>query len=461
MTGASGTIKEFDKYQEILADSPYTGFVYEASGNHELRGGKPKKNLKIFAEATGLNCTPSEAEKAKPYYYVEEPNSGDLFIFMALEYQYSPEKGDEFSDAQLEWLENLLAEHYGRNRNIFIMQHALIEGYGAGDAPDNYYTVPLFTEYESTVRFREIIQNYPEIVWISGHTHIAFKYGFNFSNMNDTSCYMIHDSSVCCPTFLNKTSHKLSYIACEGEEYKDCTEGYYVQVFDGCSIFNGENLYHDKIYPASTYIIDGCRKTKGSYTPAEKPAEKSVFADSDTIALYAEQALTAPMTLEGAGHTDQAENYLRKKAKIMLKELYTFSSYDDYQRLKRAVNNNESFDSLCAAYRAVLPFTRVGGTDVYFTDTLGWGKAYAELSSANSPAVLREMLPSGEDADGNAVFRLSVNVRRYNSVVFTNGTEEGRTDPQTLINDGVKNYVLNSNDPEPPYFCLVREYEKQ
>lgn len=463
ITNADGPVKEFDKFQEILANSPYTGYIYEASGNHELRaGGTPEQLLRTFSKATGLNGNSENAETADPYYYIEEPESGDIFIFMALEYEYSPDDGDEFSDEQLNWLEGLLKNYYGKNRNITIIQHALIEGYGAGDDEDNFYTVPLMTEYKSTVRFRDIISRYPDLVWISGHTHIAFKYGYNYSNMNDTSCNMIHDSSVCCPTLLRYSTHKLSYIASEGEEYEDFTEGYCVQVFDDCTVWNGENLYHDKIYPSATYITEGCRKTfdKKERNNEEISEEHSGFSTADELGIYAETVISAPVLFKPAEKADENDTkLLQKSAKKLLGELYTFSSYNDYQDLKRlAKAEDANFAELAESYRRVLPYTRVGNINVYFTDTLGWGKAYADLSSASGSALRREMTHVGEDSDGNMVFRMTVNYRKFNTVVFTDGTEKGVTEPQTLTGEENKNFVLNANDPESPYFCLVNDY---
>ena len=248
ITNAEGPAKEFDRYQEILADSEYANPIYECSGNHELKIGQPKDALNTFISATGLNGDENTIAEDKPYYFVEEKNSGDIFIFMALENLFSPNEGDEFSDELLNWFSSLLDKYYGKNRNIYLIEHALIQGYGAGDdTEDGFYEVPLLQKHKSTKKFMEIIEAHPEIIWISGHTHIALEFGYNYSDNSGKSCHMIHDSSVCCPTLIDRETHNLSYTASSGEEYKDLTEGYYVQVFDDEIIFNGENLYHDKI----------------------------------------------------------------------------------------------------------------------------------------------------------------------------------------------------------------------
>ena len=108
-----------------------------------------------------------------------EPTTGDLFIFMALEGGYRPKEVDEFTDKQLDWLEKTLKENYNTGKNIYLIQHALISGYGAGDDTQTpYYSGSINPELPSAKRFMSIIEQYPDIVWISGHTHEDYSLGF-------------------------------------------------------------------------------------------------------------------------------------------------------------------------------------------------------------------------------------------------------------------------------------------
>lgn len=471
VTNAEGPGAEFDKYQEILSDSGYTGYVYEGGGNHELRTGNRKTLLSAFINATGLDSKDETIAENKPYYTFEEPKTGDLFIFMALEYKYNPQEGDEFSKKQLDWLERILKKNYGKNKNIYLIEHALIESYGAGDDEDNYYTVPLSPKYKSTVRFRDILQKYPELIWISGHTHIAFKYGYNYSNMSDTSCNMIHDSSVCCPTLLNYNSHNLSYAAASDEDKKDLTEGYYVQVFDDASVFYGENLYYDKIYPSASYIVESCRKTykKSADGDTSITASKGfVFGTVDDIISYAEQVFTLPKSLKCENITDKDINELSKKSKKLLNDLYTFSSYDSYINLKRAVKNvpdsndkNKTYRELSDAYLDFLKYTRRGNVTVYFTNTKKWKNVYARLFSSKSDNGKKgeKMVYVGRDSDKNKIYKIDVNYHQYNQVIFTDGTSDHISETQTLSGEDNKLFYLNGYDLSSPYYVYVRNYK--
>ncbi len=468
ITNGEGPGKEYDKYQEILGNSDFANPVYEASGNHELRTGERKALLSTFVTATGLDGNKATIEKNKPYYSFEEPKTGDLFIVMALEYKYDPQDGDEFSKEQLDWVRNLLEENYNKNKNIYIIQHALIQGYGAGDDEDNYYTVPLSPDYDTTNQFREIIETYKDIIWISGHTHIALKYGYNYSNMNDTSCNMIHDSSVCCPTILNYSSHNLSYAAHDDEKLKDMSEGYYVQVFDDRSIFYGENLYHNMIYPNACYVVEGCRKTYAkNNSGAENKNPTGKLPDILQLSALSTQLFQMPKSFTYKNINSEDLESLTKDAKDILENFYSFSSYNSYQALKSAVKTVDSKDlveaykDISTAYVDFLPYTYSGETDVYFVNTKGWKKVYAHLWSAKNdngkPGV--EMKQVGINEEGFTVYKTKVNYNMYKQAVFGDGGDTELTEEQTLSGKENQMFTANSHDPKAPYFCLTGKYQ--
>jgi hypothetical protein len=464
ITNAEGSAKEFDKYQEILATSDYSNPIYEAGGNHELRTGERKANLSTFITATGLDGNRDTIAENKPYYSFEEPNSGDLFIMMSLEYKYDPQTGDEFSEEQLSWLKNLLEENYNKNKNIYIVQHALIEGYGAGDDVDNYYTVPLSTEYETTNQFRDIINTYPDLIWISGHTHIALKYGYNYSNMNDTACNMIHDSSVCCPTLLNYNSHNLSYTAHDDENYKDLTEGYYVQVFDDRTIFYGENLYYDKIYPSACYVIEGCRTSyENNSTEESSTIQEGVLPKTEDLRAYGTQLLDLPKSFSFTEINSTDLNSLIEKSKDTLETFYPFSSYNAYQALKSAVKNADksstttAYKELATAYANFLPYTYSGEISLYFVNTKGWDNVYAHLWSAKNDTTV-QMEQVGTNDEGYSVYKVNYNYNMYKQVVFGDGGDTELTEEQTLSGIDKQMFTANIHDPKAPYFCLNSVY---
>ena len=253
---------EWDTYEKILADSDYCNPVYEAVGNHELWQGVTS-GTNDFIKATGLGDSVSSASKA----YFEKDINGDHFIFMSLEGGFYPDKVEEFSDAQLDWLQGLLEQYSGDGKNIYIIEHSLFYKYGAGDTTTNakpYYDIPLSDDQASTRRFKGLLQTYKDAIFLSGHTHIAFCEQYNFSDNGGTSAQMIHNSSI------GGTRHIVNN-ALNYDYYEDQTEGYIVDVFDDAIIFNGANLYYNMYDPNCCYIVKPSSKvgTGQTVTPTE------------------------------------------------------------------------------------------------------------------------------------------------------------------------------------------------
>ena len=113
---------------------------------------------------------------------------------------------------------------------------------------------------------------------------------------------MIHNSGVANPTHV--TDGELDYALEE-----NLSQGYLVEVYEKAILFQGANLCDQKIYPAFSYIIDGD-------TTKEEVAEKTFRSD---------WAMTT-----GKARSVQAN------AKSVLGIYYEYSSYDTYQRLKKA-----------------------------------------------------------------------------------------------------------------------------
>ncbi|MGN1050989.1 MAG: dockerin type I domain-containing protein, partial [Acutalibacteraceae bacterium] len=264
VTNAVGASNEFKVFKQIFADSDFNGYLWEASGNHEIKTGGVTACLKDFSKMSGLDSTAESVNEGKGYYYEVEKTTGDVFIFMALETSSSPNDHDEFSVEQEEWFQGLMDKYYGTGVNIYVIQHALIGGWGAGDDEDDpYYKGPLSTHYPSTVWFKSMMQKYKDLIWFSGHTHENFNMDYNYSNANGTACNMVHIPSCAGPTNPSSTDHSLSYTFWEDE-----SQGYSSQVFGDQIIISGANLVHEMIYPAYSYIMTGSKNSTPESTYA-------------------------------------------------------------------------------------------------------------------------------------------------------------------------------------------------
>lgn len=245
--------KEWPIYLRLIADSSFTNPVYETSGNHEVKGNggstATQADINLYKIASGLDVD-TEAMQSAPYYEFTGP-SGDHYIFMVLELSGSPNESSEFTKAQLDWFEGLLEKYYGDGNKIIVNQHALIRGYGAGDNKETpYYGGALVDTYAEVQRLKSIMEKYPDIIMLSGHSHIDFKYKYNIDNMDGTTCYTVHIPSTSSTTHPN-SSGTTDYIMSP-----DSSQGYFIDMYEDAVILNGTDLVKNEILPAYTYMID-------------------------------------------------------------------------------------------------------------------------------------------------------------------------------------------------------------
>lgn len=301
VTNALGPDSEWELYERLLAESDYVNPVWESDGNHDMRY-EVSGGLKSFIKATGTDNTTADFDKKKPYFYIKEKNSGDLFIFMAHETDHKTADYDQFSKAQMSWVENLVEKYYGTGINIYIIQHSPIDGFGAGDRMSNpYYKALLNPNFSSTARFKSLLKKYRGLVFLSGHTHEDFSMGYNYSNENNEACHMLHNPSVA-GTTLGKSDGTLEYNDGNGEN----SQGYYVEVFDKEIIFYGANLSDGQIYPRYSYIMEGARSI-GSDEDETQPTSSATEATESSEAVTESTSETAESTSETAGSTSATE----------------------------------------------------------------------------------------------------------------------------------------------------------
>ncbi|MGN0452331.1 MAG: starch-binding protein [Ruminococcus sp.] len=251
---------EWAAYQKVIANSSYCNPIYETIGNHETKSDGDKAadvpytyGINTYKTATGLNVQ-TEKMQEESYYEITAPN-GDHFIFMVLELDSSPNESGEFTTAQLDWLEGLLNKYKNDGKNIFIYEHALIESYGAGDDK----VLPLYAgglqqTYPQVKRLISLLEANPEVHFISGHTHLDFKYGYNIDNRDGETCYTIHIPSLSSPTQI--VGGAMDYTM-----YEDKSQGYFVDVYEDAVVYNGTDLCTNEYLPLYCYFIDQSGET--------------------------------------------------------------------------------------------------------------------------------------------------------------------------------------------------------
>ena len=470
-----GSDYEWAIYEKIIADSDYVNSIYESDGNHDLRS-NVTTGLNSFIRGTGTDNTTVNYNSEKPYYYIIEETTGDLFIFMALERDYKTHTVDCFSQAQMEWVTNLIEEHYGTGVNIYIVEHAPIKGFGAGDRMDNpYYQSHLSEEFQSTVQFKNLLQKYPKLIWMSGHTHIDFAMGYNYSNENDTACHMIHNPAVVGSTWAQPEATGLDY----NDGYGYNSQGYYVEVYENQVIYYGANLTDEKIYPAYCYIMDGARGINYSKGDVNQNGEVTIEdathiqkALAKQVELTKQQESLADVNGDGAysiGDVARIQMYianiievlseqieekvnsaeldrteiteLLSTAKTRLNNNYDFASYNQYQALKKLYSQYKNtataektvaddFNYIIAELDNIV--NRIGNNGIspvqdtyYFANEIGWNNVYGYAWTGNNfkvswPGEKLEKVGTynGYDVYGMRFDRLG----QCQNLIFNNGT---------------------------------------
>ena len=257
---------EYKRYQRILADSPYVNPIYESIGNHEVWANPSTIGIPTFIKETGLDSVKSTISAGKPYFEITEPVTGDHFIFMALEGTFYTDEGTQFSTAQLNWLEGLLKKYNGDGKNIFIIEHGNIAGWGSGDklTEPYYYDLGLNKNSADVKRFISLMETYKECVIITAHTHLELSAQYNYSDNNGTSAVMIHNSAI-------GGVRRLVNGVVDRTPVLGLSEGYIVEVYKDCILFNGINLYYNEIMPSCSYIVPFSTSAINEENPTEPP----------------------------------------------------------------------------------------------------------------------------------------------------------------------------------------------
>ncbi len=423
--GYSNLEKEWPQYLRILADSSYANPIYETNGNHEIKGNggssAQTQDHSIYKIASGLNI---ETGKLPATTYYEKTINGDHYLFMTLEKSGSPNEYSEFSDEQLDWLEGLTKKYKDDGHKIILFQHALIKQYGAGDdLVSPYYGGALNPEFSDVKRFMSILEANKDIIWFSGHSHVDFKYKYNFSNMDGATAYTVHIPSTSSTTHPNASTGSNDYIMSP-----DSSQGYFVDVYDKYVVINGTDLVKNEILPAYTYFVDYTGEKLVENDMPDKPDVnyEKVQVEVDVKAL-SENPSSVKIKLYGADETSLTQEVSMSKTTA---GTYVAEVSTQFTKMKFVVNGSSSGEYTVANCKVVLGGlkVKVNLADIKTKENgscTGWAvvNAYAWNQSTNQNAGAWPGVAMTKDSDGSYTILLPGGLDP-DMIIFNNGSSQ-------------------------------------
>ncbi len=223
--------EQFEMYKSIC--DKHTIPVYGICGNHESSVVPITNNLTELKYYTGTDL------------YYTKTQGNDLYIFIG-----QPSWNDVMGDDALQWLYETLETN--RNKRCFVFIHPYLEE-DSGD-PLDLRENSIFETWGTvkTTVFKSLMKHYKNVVLIHGHSHM--KYGLQeldkTTNYTDKNGFKsVHVSSVGKPRDIDLENATTP-------EDPSASQGYTVDVYEDCIVFNGWNLIDKEYIPLGVLKIE-------------------------------------------------------------------------------------------------------------------------------------------------------------------------------------------------------------
>lgn len=221
---------DYEAYKNIVSD--YSIPIKAIRGNHEC----------YVNGDTNYDYTNTKFQENVNDLYYEYIYNNDVYLFCGT---YEESSEEHFSNEELMWLSNKLEEH--KNKRVFLFVH-----YYYGETGNANNIVSLHKPI-SNQTFINLITNYKNIIYFSGHTHLAFnlqKYGKN-ANIKKASeiCNRVHIPS-CAKPRTSSSGSEGSY-----SNYFAGSEGLLMEVYEKGIVLKGINFETNKFLPIASYLL--------------------------------------------------------------------------------------------------------------------------------------------------------------------------------------------------------------
>lgn len=264
---SSGEKSAFTKFNDIVSDYDFP--VYTVTGNHDVSDEFDLQNWNTY-----INEGVYGSEKAQGVLSVADnsldfaynlPGTNDIFIFLC-QYAWSYGNADSsriLKDEQLDWLQAQLNEY--KDKRVYLFFHTFtsdVDGNPAGGCGNLVnpggatYDLVFTPGAPDEVRFKNLLSEYKNVIYFSGHSHWEFdmqKYNpnLNIADYGGRFATSVHVPSVSSPR----------YVSDKDDEYDSATmrksEGYYIEVYSDKIVLKGIDFLKGQFLAYATYEIVG------------------------------------------------------------------------------------------------------------------------------------------------------------------------------------------------------------
>lgn len=251
-------------YKDACEKSGYKGLIFSCIGNHDQTAGA-KAAFPKYAIYDGSASAWVPLSEAAEYFkntykgkipvtvlYADKEGNGNtcyytatigdnMFFFMdqMLAAAGGSSAQDNFSAVQVDYLAECL-EKYRKTHKLFIIEHAPIQALRVGyDINAQYYgeSVVVKKTFPNNTRFKALLNEYTEAVWMSGHTHLGFGVALCYADKefgtNIPIAHSIHNSSTA------QTRELVDGTIAYGTDYRSASQGYICYQFGDSMLVEG------------------------------------------------------------------------------------------------------------------------------------------------------------------------------------------------------------------------------
>lgn len=247
--------------------------VYTCMGNHDVSWtGNQEEHVKSFAKQVNTRRTTDKNIKTISSNGVDfiYEKQGDIFIFFSQTKGYYRKNTYLVSTDQLNWLEKNLNTYANKNVYLFFHTYMASENGNVTTAVGNLinpggYTYDLTYIFGNAdeVRFRRLLNKYPNVTMFSGHSHWAYdqqKYNANLNigniNSKGTGASLVHLTSVSAPRTIEEN------VSQRQENNGIRSEGTIALKYKNCTVYFGVDFKTGKYLAYASYVnSDGKKST--------------------------------------------------------------------------------------------------------------------------------------------------------------------------------------------------------